>query len=110
MYTFNWIMCGFSLVALAMHLFFFARIVTDSRFRETRHRMLALMESMVYIAGMGLLFLAVWIPLRHHSGDMDARFLFPGLLLTSLPSIYPMLKKALFSSRLKPGQTPGTKQ
>ena len=52
-------MCGFSLVALAMHLFFFARIVTDSRIRETRHRLMAFVESLSYIAGMGLLFLTV---------------------------------------------------
>jgi len=104
MYTFNWIMCGFSLVGLAVHLFFFARIVTDSRIRETRHRLMALVESLSYIAGMGLLFLTVWMPLRHHSGDMDTRFLFPGLLLTSLPNIYPLWKKAFSGTRLKSAQ------
>ena len=110
MYTFNWIMCGFSLVALAVHLFFFARIATDSRFHEMRHRLLALVESLYYIAGMGLLFLAVWIPLRHHSGDMDNRFLFPAVLLMLLPNVYPSWKKAFPGSRLKPGQTPDIKQ
>ena len=93
MYTFNWIMCGFSLVALAMHLFFFARIVTDSRIRETRHRLMALVESLSYIAGMGLLFLTVWIPLRHHSGDMDTRFLFPGLLLNISAQHLPLVEE-----------------
>ena len=77
MYTLNWIMCGFFLVGLVMHLFFFARIATDSRIRETRHRLVALTQSLCYITSTGLLFLSVWVPLRHHSGDIDERSVEP---------------------------------
>ncbi len=111
MYTFNWIMCGVSLVGLAMHLFFFARIVTDSRIREMRHRLIALMQHLCYLVSTGLLFLAVCIPLRHHSGDIDEKFLISALLLMFLPNVYDWVKrKTSADNRLKSTRTPDIKQ
>ena len=109
MYVFSWIMCGVSLAGLAMHLLFFARIVKgsySSQIRDTRTRLIPFMESLSYIIGIGLLFLTVWVPLRHHSEDMDNRFLLPALSFIFFPNLYFFLKKRFFDNRTKSIQTP----
>ena len=77
-----------------------------SHIRDKRTHLLALMESLSYIVSMGLLFLAVWVPLRHHSGDMDNRFLLPAFSFMYLPNLYFFLRKLFSDNRTKSVQTP----